>query len=156
MYHISKVCIFHGRSAGTFRFYVKCILTEISAPELLKFFSWHTLTRGERAWKTVPGYRVENCVHFGLLPIWAYIKWLTIANNLFYWVFASRTRSYLHCWDGWKIEISDFVFVFDFVLGWKTAVKKGSVDHCRCQGQGVRYGDKSQMESVDPVTRLEP
>ena len=43
MYHIPKVCIFHGRSAGTFRFYVKCIPTEIEAPELLTFFSLHTL-----------------------------------------------------------------------------------------------------------------
>ena len=43
MYYISKVCIFYERSAGTFRFYVKCIPTEIEAPELLTFFSWHTL-----------------------------------------------------------------------------------------------------------------
>ena len=29
MYHIPKDCIFHGRSAGTFRFSLQCIMTEI-------------------------------------------------------------------------------------------------------------------------------
>ena len=43
MYYISKDCIFNGRSAGTFRFSVECILTEIYWAQVWKFFLHQTL-----------------------------------------------------------------------------------------------------------------
>ena len=39
MYHIPKDCIFNGLSAGTFRFFLTCLLTEISYTKSCSLFS---------------------------------------------------------------------------------------------------------------------